>query len=862
MIGTTVSHYRITEKLGGGGMGVVYKAEDTRLRRTVALKFLPPEMTRDADAKERFIREAQAASALDHPSICTIHDIDETDDGRSFICMAYYPGRTLKYRIREGSLTFPESVEFALQIAEGLSKAHSRGIVHRDIKPANILVTEDGRAKIVDFGLAKLAGETRLTKMGTTVGTVAYMSPEQARGDPVDERTDIWSLGAVLYEMVTGHPPFEADYDQAVLYMICHEDPKPMTAHGAGVPPDLDAIVQRSLCKDPDGRYQDVAAFHEDLRLLAGESTGRAVVAGARPARARRFLGSPARVAVAAVVLVAAGWLLLHPSGRSAVSGWLGLARPPVERHVAVLPLASEASEGAGGELADGLVEYLTLRLGQLEHADDAVWVVPAAEIRSQGITRPGEALLVCGATVAVTGEAEWQDGTVDLTLELSDTRSGRRLDSWSVEDRSANVSVIQHDVTVGLAEMLGLDARADAHGRAVAGGTSIPRAYDLYLRGMGRMARADSASVESAIGLLEEALEEDPGYALAWAALGDAYWQRCLMARDFACEEDAYRSCERAATLGNEPASAHVTLGAIHMRNGRVNEAARAYEAALAIDPVHTEAHCGLAGAHAASGKSAQVELTYRRAAELRPGYWAGHNDLGIFYNSQGRYEEAALQFEKVVELTPGNAVGYRNLGVVYYCLERWEDARDAFRRALDIKPSYPAYSNLATLYFQETRYVDAARMYENALELDDSDYRVWGNLASSYLWVPEEQEKADAAYRRAAEKAEEQRRVTPHDPHLLCNLAAYYGSLRDRAKALPLLSEASALAPDDVEVMFQVGHTYERLGDRERALEWIGRALEHGYSRAQVDVTPGLRSFCADERYQELLSRVGAGS
>jgi len=234
MVGTTISHYRVIERLGEEGMGVVYKAEDTKLKRTVVLKFLPPELTRDTEARQRFIHEAQAASALEHHNICNIHQIDETDDGQVFIVMAYYEGESLK-KIERGPLKLQEALDIAIQVAQGLDKAHKQGIVHRDIKPANVMITEDGVTKIVDFGLAKLAGRTKVTKTGTTLGTVAYMSPEQTRGEEVDYRTDIWSFGVMLYEMITGQLPFKGEYEQAVIYSILNKEPEPVTSLRSGV---------------------------------------------------------------------------------------------------------------------------------------------------------------------------------------------------------------------------------------------------------------------------------------------------------------------------------------------------------------------------------------------------------------------------------------------------------------------------------------------------------------------------------------------------------------------------------------------------------------------------------------------------
>ena len=268
MIGKTISHYKILAELGRGGMGVVYKAEDTKLKRTVALKFLPPALTGDPDAKERFVHEARAASILDHPNICTIHEINETEDGQVYIAMACYEGETLKEKTARGPLKLEEALDIASHIAQGLAKAHNQGIVHRDIKPANIFLTADGQVKIMDFGLAKSRGQTRLTKTDTTLGTFAYMSPEQARGEDVDPRTDLWSLGVVLHEMIAGRLPFKGDYEQAVIYSILNEDPEPLTAVRTGVPMELERIVGRCLQKNPALRYQTAADFAADLRVL------------------------------------------------------------------------------------------------------------------------------------------------------------------------------------------------------------------------------------------------------------------------------------------------------------------------------------------------------------------------------------------------------------------------------------------------------------------------------------------------------------------------------------------------------------------------------------------------------------------
>lgn len=298
MIGTTISHYKIVEKLGEGGMGVVYKAEDLKLKRTVALKFLPPELTRDPEAKERFTHEAQAASALEHPNICNIHEIGETDDGRSFIVMACYEGETLKDKIEGGPLPFKNAVDLAIQIGQGLEKAHGKNIVHRDIKPANVIITDDGIAKILDFGLAKLRGRTVLTKTGTTLGTVTYMSPEQVRGDEIDQRSDIWSLGVVLYEMITGVVPFKGEYENAIQYSILNVPPEAITGLRSGIPLEVERIVNKCLEKDKAYRYQHIDELLTDLRRVKRDTSEVSLAAD----RALAEKSTPATVTPAEVV--------------------------------------------------------------------------------------------------------------------------------------------------------------------------------------------------------------------------------------------------------------------------------------------------------------------------------------------------------------------------------------------------------------------------------------------------------------------------------------------------------------------------------------------------------------------------------
>ena len=385
--GVRVSHYEVIEKLGGGGMGVVYTARDTGLDRLAALKFLPPHLSANAHARARFIHEAKAASALDHLNICTIYEIGETDDGQLFIAMACYDGLTLKKKIKNGALSLDEALGIAVQMARGLSKAHGKGIVHRDIKPANVMVTSDGVVKILDFGLAKMA-DVQLTKTGTTMGTVAYMSPEQAQGEAVDARTDVWSLGVVLYEMLTGARPFRGDYDQAIIYSILHEDPTPMTEGNPGLPEELDHVVAMCLEKEASLRYPSADDLLTDLEVLTQSSgsgsASRSTTSAALRAMQRRGARLPRKAMLAGAGLVAALVLLLMLTPlRQALFNPSGSADASAGRHLALLPFTYTGEANTDDTFIEGLMLTTASALAQMKpYAETPLRIVPVSEVR------------------------------------------------------------------------------------------------------------------------------------------------------------------------------------------------------------------------------------------------------------------------------------------------------------------------------------------------------------------------------------------------------------------------------------------------------------------------------------------------
>ncbi|MFQ5640257.1 MAG: protein kinase, partial [bacterium] len=480
MINQTISNFKILEKLGSGGMGVVYKAEDTKLERTVALKFLPQGLTRDEEAKKRFMYEAQAASALDHPNIGTIYEVEQTDMGQMFIVMAYYDGETLGGKIERGPQPIDEAIDISLQIAQGLAEAHGKEIVHRDIKPANIMMTTDKVVKIVDFGLAKLAGRTKLTKDDSTLGTVAYMSPEQAQGAEVDHRTDIWALGAVLYEMISGRQPFEGEYEQAVMYSIMNEDPEPITGLRTGVPMELERTVNKCLEKEPSDRYQQVIELIVDLRRLKKETESKKILARtgvkAKTPKKRTRTFVLTGILLGVLILAVAGYFFFAP----------GETEPTSERKMlAVLPFEN-LGPPEQEYFSDGITEEIISRLAGIR----ALGVISRTSITQykqtdKTLQQIGEEL---GVGYVLEGTVRWDHspdgpGRVRVTPQLIRVSDDTHLWSDRYNAVLTDIFQVQSDIAERVSEVMNVAVLASERRSLESIPTDNLEAYDAYLR-------------------------------------------------------------------------------------------------------------------------------------------------------------------------------------------------------------------------------------------------------------------------------------------------------------------------------------------------------------------------------------------
>ena len=859
MIGNTISHYKIIEKLGEGGMGIVYLAEDTKLKRQVAIKFLPKHIATNSDERQRFQIEAQAAAALNHPNITTIYNIEEAD-GELFIVMEYIEGQELKNLIHPPVSPLDKGelrgvIDIAIQISEGLNAAHEKGIVHRDIKSTNIMVTKDGKVKIMDFGLAKLGHGIQLTKEQSTLGTAPYMSPEQISGDAVDQRSDIWSFGVVLYELLTGQLPFRGDYEQAVMYSIVHEDFSPVPESNPEVPNFLQNIVKKCLQKSINERYQSLRKVLNDLKIQSDISDpGTKILPEIKindpTSQRRKVLFSIAGITLIAILIT----ILL--GGISTFNSWFSFIQVPKEQHLMVLPITNIGGDQNDQAFCDGLVETLTSKLSQLEKYHGSLWVVPSSEAVRNIINSPSEAHQMFDVNLAVSGSLQLINDIYRLTINLIDAENLRQLNSTIIDMNKSNVTNLQDQSVLKLVNMLNLQLNPETEQVLQSGGSTVPGSYEFYLQARGYLQRYENeTNLNLAIDLFKSAIARDSSFALARAGLAEAYWRTYEILKDPIWAYKAHLEGKHAFELNSNLAAVNITLGMIHAGTGQYEDAVNSFTLALNEEPTNSDAYRGLAKAYEAQNLLNEAETTYKKAISLKPDYWAGYNSLGAFYYKHARYDEAISQFIQVIKLTPDNKKGYNNLGGVYYALERWKEAREMFEKSLALKKSYGVSSNLGTLYFIEGDYKNAAKMYQLALNMNDHDYRIWGNLASACQWIPGKHEQAIKNYKIAIDKALESIEINPNDVGTIASLAGYYATIGESKKAKLYVEKSLKMAPNELDVIYQAGTTFEQLGEREKALHWLGKAIEGGYSYSEIANQPELKNLLADDRFNQML-------
>lgn len=871
MIGQTISHYRILEKIGAGGMGVVYKAEDLKLERTVALKFLPADLVLHPRDKENLIREARAASALDNPNIGAIYGLEEGPDRRPFIIMAYYEGQTLAQILSSGLTSLPQSLDLLLQILRGLTAAHARNIVHRDVKPTNIIVTRELVAKIVDFGLARVVVNSSATQTMQTSGTLPYMAPEQVLGEPISPACDVWAFGVILVQMLTGIHPFFRENAAAMTFAILNQPPSSVHL----LPPPLRPVAYKALSKQPEHRYPTAKELLSDLEAarsqifptgsLAGSNTltethvvsDRDLKKFAEHASTPRWSAgtaqTPSRHTGMYLSLAAVGLALLSlavPQIRERVATLLSTSR---ENHIAVLPFDNPGNDPATDAVAQGLVDSMTSELSNLSSAQPSLWVVPASVVRGRKISDPSAAAHELGATLVVKGSIQRTGQAVHLTVDLIDAKHLRQIGSASLDDQAGDIAALQHEAVSRMARLMNIKVTAEM--LRATGGTVVPSAYESYLEALGRMQRYDKPeNLDRAIAALKAAVSTDPRFALGYAELGEAFRLKYQREMNPKLLEEAKTNCQKAVELEDRLPVAFETLGRIHELAGNHDLAVQEFQRALSLNPRSANALQGIAHSYESAGKIPEAEATYKQAAALNTNNWDAVEELGLFYDRQAKYPQAIEQLRRVVKLTPDNSQAFSNLGAIY--IDTGDpvlrpEAEVALNKSIELNPTYFAYANLGSLYYDEKRYAEAASMLEKGLQTNSENYLVWEWLMNCYKWLGRP-EKAAATLEKAYVLATRETELKPRDAVAQAILASLCAEKKLQEEALGHLQTSLILSPEDPDILEDAAGTYEHLGDRARAIEYAEKALQKGYALERMKNDPDLRGVLSDRNFR----------
>ena len=659
MIDQTILHYKIIEKLGEGGMGIVYRAHDLDLDRDVALKFLPPHLLDDDAEEARLLQEAKAAALLNHPNICGVHSLGEFE-GRRFIDMEFVDGETLGTRIRRSPLSVPDAIDYAIQIGDALQEAHSKGIIHRDVKADNVMVNSRNQVKVMDFGLAKLKGSLKLARSSTTAGTMAYMSPEQIQGGDADARSDIFSFGVLLFQMLSGQLPFRGEHEAALMYSIVNEEPQSLEGVRPGIPGDLSRLVGRTLRKDPSERFQSAAEMVSDLQecqeaiTAPGHPPEKQASLPTLTSAKRRWMRPILLVALAAALLLVAAYFLTSRSSRNIDA-------------IAVLPFSNVTGNPATEYLTDGFTENLINSLSML----------PGVKLMSRSSVfrfkgkdiAPEEAAKELGVNAVLTGRLMQREQALSVSVELMDVRDHSHIWGEQYERRADQVQDIQRDIVQQVARRLKLSFTEEQQKQLSKSSTESAEAYQLYLKGRFFLNKRTEEGFERGMAFFHQAIERAPSYAPAYAGLATTYLLQ--------------------ASYDLRPPKESSDL------------ARAAAQQALQYDDRSAEAHTVLASL--AGFDWAQYDREYLTALALNPNYVTAQHWYGEYLLEVGRFDEAMIHLHKALELDPLAPIHYVSLALALMTQHRDDEALAQLGTSLDIDPQFPrGHAILAHLHLR----------------------------------------------------------------------------------------------------------------------------------------------------------------
>ncbi|MEZ4647689.1 MAG: protein kinase [Candidatus Eisenbacteria bacterium] len=817
-----VPNYKILELLSSGGMGSVYLAQDERLPRKVAIKVVKGDGSEDAH--RRLVTEARIAAALSHPNICTVFEVGETDDGRPFIVMEYLPEPTLA----EVRLTAAQVLEVGIQAADALAEAHSHGVVHRDIKPGNLVRTKRGHLKVLDFGIAAIRSSHGLAlheasdDVATSsrgAGTLAFMSPEQVRRDAIDYRSDIFSLGATLYILATGVPPFVGSSAGELCRAICDELPLPVSTSNQSFPKAFDRIIETAMEKKPESRFSSASAMKVALEHVARAYQSHEV-------------SQPSPVA----------------GGSTRIHNVL-----PERPRLVVLPLVASGPDDSDRALCQGIANAIASAIGQPRLG---VWsrycVLPMSDVQSRDVQTVQAAQSELGASVVLTGTVTRGAGQVSVLLQLVDAADSRVLSATRVERRSESEGLLEEEILHEVLKLLEIDAvevGTDDETRSL-GSTRDASAYSLYLAGIGHLTDfQDVGRVRAAIEVLERAVESDPQFALAYAKLGEACWRMYERTKGIQWTERAKMHCRRAGELERSLPQIHVTLGLVAHGLGRSQEALQSLLLAKSLDATNPEVLLPLGRVYEALRDYDSAEQALRLAVRVKPDYWGSHNALGAFLYRRNRFDEAADQFAEVVRLIPDSGWGQSNLGSLYHAMGRLDEAEQMLSSSYDRCRDYTTASNLGTLCWSRGEFRKARQWFSEAIGINDRDHRMWAYRGASGYHA----DRSDLSWRddtiRAIELAEAELAVDGNDDRAKASIVSYFGYLGDEARARAWLARMGPAEGWQPDLHLLIAIAFEMLGHRSEAVTHVNAARARGVHPAMIEGDPVLSRLTEGE-------------
>jgi serine/threonine protein kinase/tetratricopeptide (TPR) repeat protein/TolB-like protein len=845
--------YRIESEIGEGGMGKVFKAYDIDLDRTVALKLVRPELAKDASSLQRFKQELLLASSISHRNVLRIHDLGDVG-GLKFISMAYVQGMDLHELIAKmGKLPTERVLNIAKQLASALEAAHTEGVVHRDLKPRNVLITVDDHVCVSDFGLAKSldAETTAMTRAGEVLGTPRYMSPEQAESKAADHRSDLYSLGVILYEIATGEVPFTGESSLQVMYQHVQQAPKDPRLINPDVPEYLATIILKCLEKDPALRYQSATELLHDLE----SSTPPTRIVRLRIAET----GYPKWMfaAMAVVLLVGIG-LAVRPvrervlGHASIITGRKRAASRADDKFIALMPLRLDGKDSTLNYEAEGILDAISGKLSPMKNVHLASAAAVEKINAGDPVTKIARQL---GSKLIVQGTMQGAADKIQVTLSLSDAK-GRQLWTKDFSGVRQDLLTIEDQIYNELVTALELKPSDEELAHNAMRPTENVDAYELYLKGRDILrGKRDVKRVQSAVDLYEQAIKKDSGFALAYAGLSDASLIMYNLNQDATWSQKSLSAAQHAQTLNDEIPEVHFALGNVYRATGKTTEAIVEIKRALELAPNSDEGYRRLADAYLGAGKEDDALGSIQQAIDANPYYWLNYNKLGGVYLQLGQNEKAMAAFRRVVELAPDSALGYENLGIANFLAGKWNDAIVAYGKALKIEPSESLYINLGTAYFYLGHLTDAVTMFQKAVDLNPNDHVAAGDLADGFRWSGQKA-KAKAMYEHAITLAYTALRVNPQDASTLGYLAFYYAKNGDSKKGLDFIRRARTIDANDNELMYKEAVVYAIAGQQTEALASLRAAFQKGYPVEQAKNDPELKVMATNPELDKLIA------